>query len=84
MEPCFVCFLRTMAKQKDKLAAKVKEEQTLRAPLPTLSREILDLVKARGEITVKAIEDSTGASLNAIKFHLKMLAEQHYLTQVGK
>ena len=34
-------FLKTMAKQKDNLAAKVKEEQLLRAFLPALSRQIL-------------------------------------------
>ena len=31
-----VFFLKTMAKQKDKLAAKVKEEQALRSSLPAL------------------------------------------------
>ena len=53
-------FLKTMAKQKDKLAAKVKEEQALRASLPALSRQILELAKTRDEIMVKEIEDSTG------------------------
>lgn len=73
-----------MAKQRDNLAAKVKEEQALRASLPALSRQILGLVKARGEITATAIEDSTGANRDTIKLHLKKLAEQHYRTQVGK
>jgi len=83
-EPWLVFFQKTMAKQKDNLAAKVKEEQALRASLPALSRQILELVKARGEITVKEIEDFTGANRNTIKVHLKKLAEQHYLAQVGK
>ena len=73
-----------MAKQRDNLAAKVKEEQALRASLPALSRQILGLVKARGEITATAIEDSTGANRDTIKLHLKKLAEQHHRTQVGK
>jgi predicted HTH transcriptional regulator len=73
-----------MAKQKGNLAAKVKEEQSLRASLPALSRQILELVKMRSEITVKEIEDSTGANRNTIKVHVKKLAEQHYLAQVGK
>ena len=77
-------FLKTMAKQKDNLAAKVKEEQALRASLPALSRQILELAKTRSEITVKEIEDSTGANRNTIKFHLKKLTEQQYLRQVGK
>jgi Fic family protein len=79
-----VFFLKTMAKQKDNLVAKMKEEQALRASLPALSRQVLELVKTRGEITVKEIEDSTGANRNTIKVHLKKLAEQHYLKQAGK
>ena len=79
-----VFFLKTMAKQKDKLAAKVKEEQALRSSLPALSRQILELAKTRDEITVKEIEDSTGANRNTIKVHVKKLAADHYLMQVGK
>ena len=83
-EAWLVFFLKTMAKQKDNLAAKMKEEQALRSALPALSRQILELVKTRGEITVKEIEDSTSANRNTIKVHVKKLAEQHYLAQVGK
>ena len=82
--PWLVFFLKTMAKQKDNLAAKVKEEQSLRASLPALSRQILELVKTRSEITVKEIEESTGANRNTIKVHVKKLAEQQYLRQVGQ
>jgi Fic family protein len=84
-EAWLVFFLKTMAKQKDNLAAKVKQEQSLRASLPAaLSRQILELVKTRGEITVKEIEDATRANRNTIKVHVKKLAEQQYLAQVGK
>ena len=83
-ESWLVFFLKAMAKQKDNLAAKIKEEQALRASLPALSRQILELVKTRGEIAVKEIEDSIGANRNTIKVHLKKLAEQHYLVQAGK
>jgi Fic family protein len=83
-EVWLVFFLKTMVKQKDNLAAKVKQEQALRASLPALSRQIMGLVKMRGEITVKEIEDSTGANRNTIKVHVKKLAEQLYLAQVGK
>ncbi len=37
-EPWLAFFLRILAKQKDNLAEKVKEEQRLRATLPALSR----------------------------------------------
>jgi Fic family protein len=83
-EAWLVFFLKTMAKQKDNLAEKVKEEQALRASLPALSRQILELTKTRDEITIKAIEDATGANRNTIKVHVKTLTEQHYLIQVGK
>jgi Fic family protein len=83
-EPWLVFFLKTMAKQKDNLALKVKEEQALRSSLPALSRQILELAKTREEITIKEIEDSTGANRSTIKAHVKKLAEQHYLVQVGK
>src|SRR6202034_1190284 len=66
-EAWLVFFLKTMAKQKDNLAAKVKEEQALRSSLAALSRQILELAKTRGEVTVKEIEDSTGANRNTIK-----------------
>jgi Fic family protein len=42
------------------------------------------MAKTRGEITVKEIEDTTGANRNTIKVHVKKLAEQHYLMQIGK
>jgi Fic family protein len=83
-EPWLVFFFKTMVKQKDNLAARVKDEQTLRSSLPALSRQILELAKTRGEITITEIENSTSANRNTIKVHLKKLAEQHYLVQLGK
>lgn len=83
-EPWLTFLLKTMVKQKDNLAAKVKQEQSLRAVLPALSRQILELAKTRGEITIKEIEETTGANRNTIKAHMKKLVGQQYLTQVGK
>ena len=83
-EPWLVFFLKMMAKQKDNLAGKVKEEQALRASLPALSGQILELAKVRGEITVREIGISTGANRNTIKVHVKKLAEEQYLRQVGE
>jgi len=56
----------------------------LRSSLTALSRQILGLAKTRGEITIKEIEESTGANRNTIKVHVKKLAGDHYLAQVGK
>src|SRR5271170_5799014 len=83
-EAWLVFFLKTMAKQKDNLAAKVKQEEALRSSLPALSRQILELAKTRGDITVKEVEAATGANRNTIKLHIKKLAEQHYLAQFGR
>lgn len=70
--------------QKDSLANKVKEEQTLRESLPALSRQIIELAKARGEVSIKEIEDSTGANRNTIKSHLKKLTDLNYLKAIGQ
>jgi Fic family protein len=83
-ESWLVFFLKTMVKQKDNLGAKVKQEQSLRASQPALSRQILELTKTRGEITVKEIVEATSANRNTIKAHIKKLAEQNYLAQLGK
>jgi Fic family protein len=77
-------FLKTMVKQKDNLAFKVKEERHLREALPALSRSIIEMAHTRGEITVRDIEEATQANRNTIKAHLKKLAEQEYLVAVGK
>lgn len=76
-------FLRTLATQKENLAIKVHEAQALHSSLPALSRKILELVKTRGEITVKEIQPSTGANRNTIKLHLKKLVGDNYLLRVG-
>ncbi len=83
-EPWLAFFLKTMAKQKDNLAAKVKQEQSLRSALPALSRQILDLAKTRGEVTIKEIEETTGGNRNTIKAHMKKLVSSYYLEQIGK
>ena len=83
-EPWVAFFLKTMVKQKDNLVAKVKEERHLRKALPTLSRSMLEMAHRRGEITVREMEDASGANRNTIKAHLKKLVEQNYLVAVGK
>jgi len=78
-----VFFLKTMAKQKDNLAAKVKEEQALRASLPALSRQILELVKTRKKSPSRRSR-TRPRQPNTIKVHLKKLAEQHYWYRSAK
>lgn len=83
-EPWISFFLKTMVKQKNNLANKVKEERFLREALPVLSRTILEMANTRVEITVREIEDTTRANRNTIKAHLKKLSEQEYLVAIGK
>jgi len=83
-EPWLVYFLKTMIKQKNNLANKVQEEKSLRESLPALSRQIIELVKTRGEVSIKEIEDSTGANRNTIKLHLKKLTDLYYLKALGQ
>jgi Fic family protein len=70
-DPWVSFFLKSMAKQKDNLAKKVKEERSLRETLPSLSRTILELTSARGEITVREIENVTQANRNRLSYILK-------------
>ena len=44
----------------------------------------MELAKTRDEITVKENRRFDGANRNTIKVHVKKLAADHYLMQVGK
>ncbi|MCX6957088.1 MAG: Fic family protein [Verrucomicrobiae bacterium] len=83
-EPWMIYFLRTMIAQKNNLAVKIQEEQSLRLTLPTLSREILNLVKIRGDVSVRELEEKIKANRNTIKAHLKQLTAQGYLKVLGQ
>ena len=83
-EPWIVYFLKTMVKQKNNLANKVQEEQILREALPALSRQIIELAKMRGEVSIKEIEGNTGANRSTIKSHLRKLTDLHYLKVFGQ
>jgi Fic family protein len=66
------------------LSASLARQVTGHADAVALSRQMLELAKTRGEITVKDIEESTGANRNTVKAHLRKLAIDNYLAQVGK
>ena len=82
-EPWILFFLKMMLKQKDNLLIKIRTEQQLRMVLPTLSRQILELVNLHGEISIKGIESNIDANRSTIKAHLKKLVEQNYLASIG-
>lgn len=83
-EPWLNFFLKTMVVQKNNFAWKVKEEQSLKASLPALSRTILELTNTRGEITIREIEETTHANRSTIKAHVKKLVMEEYLIAIGK
>ena len=83
-QPWLGYFLHAMIKQKDILQQKLEAEKQMADALPLLSRQILDASKSRGEISVKDIEEITGANRNTIKLHLKNLTAQNYLKISGK
>jgi Fic family protein len=82
--PWITYLLKTLKQQKTNLLNKIKEEDTLKASLPALSRQIIELLNQRDEVSVKEIEENTGANRNTIKAHLKKLTEEKYLAQFGK
>lgn len=76
-------FLSAMEKQTNNLNKKVEQERSLVTSLPALSRRILELLDTHVEISVKEIEEITGANRNTIKAHIKKLKELSYLVAVG-
>ena len=83
LEAWIVFFLNCMKIQKDKLARKIDQEQTL-ARLPELSIRILQIVKQRGRASISDIHAITQANRNTIKARLRELVANRYLVQEGK
>lgn len=77
-------FLRSLKKQKDKLAKKIERELIFQTSLPELSVKILELVKEHGRITTGEIEKYLGASRSTIKNRINDLVKQEKLRKHGK
>ncbi len=77
-------FLRSLKRQKDRLAQKLERELIFKTSLPELSVQILELAKAYGRITTREIEKYTGASRSTIKARLNELIQQKQLHRHGK
>ena len=77
-------FLRSLKKQKDKLAQKLERELIFQSSLPELSVEILKLAKEHGRITTREIEKYLGASRSTIKARINDLIQQKKLSRHGK
>ncbi len=82
--PWLLFFLRSLKRQKDRLAVKLEREQIMQSYLPELSVQILKLAKEHGRITTGEIARYTQASRSTIKARLTDLLEMKKLTRHGK
>jgi len=77
-------FLRSLKRQKDRLAQKLERENLWQTSLPELSVTILELAKAHGRITTGQVEKLTQESRSTIKARLNELIEMKKLVRHGK
>lgn len=78
-------FLRCLKKQKANLAAKVeKGQEKSDSDLPTLSLEVLKLLKENERLTIAEIVKQTGANQNTLKVRLRELVNEGRIKRHGK
>ncbi len=82
-QPWLLFFLRALRHQKKRLEAKVEQENLLFMQLPSLSLQIIQLVKSRGRATISDIVTVTSANRNTIKKHLETLVNMRRLQKNG-
>jgi Fic family protein len=84
-DPWLGFFLRCLKKQKANLAAKVEEGRgQVDTALPTLSLEILKLLKENERLTIAEIVKQTGANQNTLKVRLRELVNEGRVKRHGK
>lgn len=84
-EPWLGFFLRCLKKQKSNLASKIEKEQSdVDIALPTLSLEILKLLKTSERLTIAEIVQQTGANQNTLKVRLRELVNDGRIKRHGK
>lgn len=86
-EPWLGFFLRCLKKQKDNLIAKVElEKSTLPddSELPTLSVQVLELLKQHKRMTIAQIVEASGANQNTLKVRLRELVNSGRIQRHGK
>jgi len=77
-------FLTCLQRQKQHLEVKISKEKLLLKELPQLSREVLDLLRAQGELNISQIEVLTKANRNTLKKTLAVLVHADYIAMNGK
>lgn len=83
-DPWVLFFLRSLKKQKDSLATKLERERVLARPLPSLSLEILSLLREHRRLGISELENLTGANKNTLKVRLRELTAGQYIARHGK
>ena len=81
--PWVLFFLRSLTSQVSRLREKVEHEKIVLASLPELSLRILELVRARGRISVAEATALTSANRNTVKVHLRRLMDAGHIAQQG-
>ncbi len=82
-EPWISFFLNALDAQKEMLSQKIEREKIF-IKLSKLSRQIIDLVKDHGELSISDIESITKANRNTIKKKLGELVKDKYLLTQGQ
>ncbi len=82
-EPWILFFLNALDGQKEMLSLKIERENII-TKLPKLSRQIIELVKDQGELSISEIESITKANRNTIKVKLRELVNGRYLVRQGQ
>ena len=81
--PWMLFFLNALKTQKEVLTQKIKKEKIF-IKLSKLSRQILELVKDHGELSISEIESITKANRNTLKKKLSELVRNKYLRTEGR
>lgn len=82
-QPWVTYFLQSLAKQKQKLEAKIKRERLILGDLPELSVQILEIAREHGRVTINEAAKATGISRNTIKDHISTLHKNVLLERHG-
>lgn len=82
--PWLLFFLTCLQRQKHHLEVKISKEKLLIEKLSSLSRQILDLLKAHGPLKISEIQILTQSNRNTLKKALSVLTNDHYISMHGK
>jgi Fic family protein len=83
MQPALTIFLRTLQKQKERLEQKIERESVSVNRMPDILQQLLELVKAKGRITISEAAMLTRANPAKVRKHLDALVAAHQLQKHG-